>query len=255
MNKINIKDINFSILDKLAHQGSQSTIYKDNDYCYKILTEFSPDQKRKLFRKLLDIDGLKIDNVTVPIDLIMDGHRLEGFTMKYYKGAIPLSSKYEYKEPLNCKDFFYDMNSSTKILKKLHENNIICSDLSFENILITPDNNIVFCDVIESCSYDKHEALFISALLKNFIDYRKKQIPVSKNSDKISLLLSFYQTIFDREIQKVPNRKYNKLKRNISTLQNLEDCTYNLLHKNKDISNMPYLDEYIDITDDYIIKK
>jgi len=255
MNKINIRDINFSTLDKLAHQGSQSTIYKDKDYCYKILTKFYPDQKRKLLRKLLDIDGLKIDNVTVPIDLIMDGHRLEGFTMKYYKGAIPLSSKYKYKKPLNCKEFFYDMNSSTQILKNLNKSNIICSDLSFENILIIPDNNIVFCDVIESCSYDKHEALFISALLKNFMDYRKNQIPVSENSDKISMLLSFYQTIFDREIQKVPNRKYNKLSRNILTLQNLNNCTYDLLHRNKDISNISYLDEYIDITDDYIIKK
>ena len=255
MNKINIGDINFNALDKLAHQGSQSTIYKDNDYCYKILTEFYPDQKRKLLRKLLDIDGLKIDNVTLPIDLIMNGHKLEGYTMKYYEGAIPLSSKYKYYEPLDCKEFFYDINSSTQILKKLHKNNIICADLSFENILITPDNNIIFCDVIESCAYDRHEALFISLLLKKFIDYRKKPIPVSEHSDKISMLLSFYQTIFDKEIQKVPNRKYNRLARNISTLQNLKDCTYNLLHRNKDILNISYLDKYIDITDDYIIKK
>lgn len=63
MEKINFKDIDFSTFQKSSIQGTKSTIYKNQEVAIKILDKFYTEEKEKLYRKLLDMDGITIDNV------------------------------------------------------------------------------------------------------------------------------------------------------------------------------------------------
>lgn len=53
MEKINIKDIDFSVLQKLQSQGTQSTIYTDGHLCYKLLDGLYPSEKKIYIKNFL----------------------------------------------------------------------------------------------------------------------------------------------------------------------------------------------------------
>ena len=44
MDKINIRDINLSSLERLSQQGTKSTIYRDGNRCIKILDRFLDEE-------------------------------------------------------------------------------------------------------------------------------------------------------------------------------------------------------------------
>ena len=52
MDKIKIQDIDFSLLNKMNHQGSKSVLYEDDNICYKILKDLYPDERENLYRKI-----------------------------------------------------------------------------------------------------------------------------------------------------------------------------------------------------------
>lgn len=53
MREINLKDIDLSKLPKAKIQGTQSTIYEQDDICIKILDKLYPEEKDVLHRKFL----------------------------------------------------------------------------------------------------------------------------------------------------------------------------------------------------------
>ena len=85
MEEIKSKEIDLSPLQKLQRQGTQSTIYTDGDICYKFLDGLYPNEKRDLHRKFLDMAGIKIDNVLLPQDLIIEDGRLKGYNEIFFK--------------------------------------------------------------------------------------------------------------------------------------------------------------------------
>ena len=66
MEEIKFKEINFSVLRKLQSQGTKSTIYTDGVICYKFLDGLYSAEKRELYKKFLDMDGIKINDVLLP---------------------------------------------------------------------------------------------------------------------------------------------------------------------------------------------
>lgn len=253
MDKIKFQDINFSVLKRLQFQGTQATIYRDGDTCFKILDGLYEEEKEVLYRKFLDMDGIKIDNVLLPRQLIVENGKLKGYTMDYFENSMPLSDKFiRYVE---CKKLFNYVSKASQILRTIHQNGIIMQDLSFENILVDKDGNVAFCD-IDGCNYNGYRSPFVSILTKNFfIDYRKEKIHLSDNLDRISMMLSFYCIVYGRELQKLSKRKYHKLSDKIYTLESLREYANVLVDKNNNISEIPYLDESIDLTDDYVIDR
>ena len=251
MEQIKLSDINFQSLQKLKQQGTKSTLYKDGNVCYKILDGLYDDEKESLYKKLLDMDGIKIDSVLLPKELIVKDGKLQGYTMDYFPNSIPLSDRFSVRYVDSKKLFDYVLKAS-KILRTIHNNDIICQDLSFENILVDSKGNVAFCD-LDGCSYDGHIAPFISVLMKNFfIDYRDEKLLLSTNLDRISMMISFYYLIYAKEIQHLTKRQYHKLSDKITTLENARIYANMLVDRSNSIGEIPYLDELIDPNDDYI---
>ena len=254
MNEIKLKEIDLSTLQKLRNQGTQSTVYTDGYICYKFLDGLYPNEKADLYRKFLDMDGIQIDNVLLPQDLIIDDGRLKGYTMKYFENSIPLSDKF-LKRYFNCNELLTCVEKASRILRNIHKNGIVYQDLSFQNILVDNKGNIAFCD-IDGCTYKENNSPFFSILFKEFlVDYRKSKISAMEDIYKISMILSFYLTMYGEVLQKITKKQYHTLSDNIHTLENLRQTTNILVDKRSPIQNIPYLDEVIDLTDDYEIDR
>ena len=254
MNEIKSKEIDISVLQKLRNQGTQSTIYTDGNICYKFLDGFDPDEKKNLHRKFLDMQEIKIDGVLLPEDLIVENGLLQGYTMAYFKNSTPLLDKF-LKRYFNCKELFEYINKASKILRNIHSNGIICQDLSFKNILVDTDGNVAFCD-IDGCSYKENDSPFISFLFKEFfLDYRKSKLYIKEDVDNLSMILWLYLTAYGETLQRITKKQYNSLSNNIKTFQNLRKVANVLVDKKSTIENIPYLDEFIDLNDDYIIDR
>lgn len=250
MEQIKLNDIDLKSMHKLLSQGSTSTLYKDGSTCYKILDKLYVHEKEELHKKFLAMDGIKIDNVLTPKELIVKNDKLEGYTMDYFPNSMQLSDAFSVRH-VDTKRLLNYISKASEILRTIHDNNIIYKDLSFENILIDAKGNVVFCD-LDGCSYDKYTSPFISMLMKYFlVDYRHEKIKSIPNLDRISMLISFYYLIYAKEIQHISKRQYNKLSSKIQTLENAKAYARMLKDKDNPIGEIPYLDELIDESDDY----
>ena len=200
------------------------------------------------------MDGIKINNVLLPQDLIIKDGILDGYTMRYFENSIPLSDKF-LKRYFNCNELFIYVYKASKILRDIHNNGICCQDLSFENILIDNKGNVAFW-YIDGCTYKEHRSPFFSRLLKEFlVDYRKSRVSTVEDTDKLSIILSFYLTMYGEVLQRITRRQYHVLSDNIRTLENLREIANILVDKKVLIQDMPYLDDVIDLTDNYEIDR
>ncbi len=255
MNKINLNDINLQAFKKTKYQGPNSTVYENKDICIKILNGLYPNEKEILYNKFIDMENIKIDGVLLPIDLIMKDNTLYGYTMHNFKNSTTLNIFFTRNRFTNCSDIFKAIKKASIILKNIHNNGIIYKDLSFDNILIDKNDNIMFSD-IDSCCYKNYNSPFTSYLLMNFINnYRKESINISENLDRISMIISMFYLIYQKEIQKISQKEYNFLSNFLNTLENSKIYINALLNKNEPIPTIPYLDELIDDYDDYIIDR
>ncbi len=254
MEEIELKEINLSALQKLQSQGTTSTIYTDGDMCYKFLDGLYPYEKRDLYRKFLAMDGIQINDVLLPQKLIIEDGELKGYTMEYFANSMPLSDKFLTRY-FNCKDLFIYVERASKILRTIHSNGIVCQDLSFENILVDDKGNVKFCDM-DSCTYRDYNSPFFSILFKQFlIDYRGSWIYEKEDVDKVSMILSFYLTMYGEPLQIITKKQYHTLSDHIQTLENLRNTANMLVDKSSPIKDIPYLDEVIDLKDDYEIDR
>lgn len=254
MDVIKSNEIDLSSLQKLRIQGTQSTLYTDGNICYKFLDGLYPNEKKDLHKKFLDMNGIKIDNVLLPQTLIIENGLLKGYTMTYFHNSMPLSDKF-LKRYFNCNELLIYVEKASRILRDIHNNDIGCQDLSFENILVDNNGNIQFCD-IDGCTFKKHHSPFFSILFKEFlIDYRNSKVSTVEDVDKISMILSFYLTLYGEVLQKITKKQYHTLLDHMNTLENMKKITSILIDKKGPIQDIPYLDEVIDLNDDYEIDR
>ena len=69
------------------------------------------------------------------------------------------------------------------------------------------------------------------------------------------MILSFYLTLYGEVLQRITKKQYHILSDNIHTLENLREIANILVDKKCPIQDIPYLDEVIDLTDDYEIDR
>ncbi len=258
MDKIKLNDIDLSSLKQTEFQGTKSTVYEDGDKCIKILNGLYPKEKRLLHNKFLEMDGMTINGVLLPTSLIIQDNVLEGYIMDNFKNSATLYDFFASQRYINCKELFEALKKASKILKDIHNNGIIYQDLSFENILINKSGNVMYCDV-DACSYKNHTSFFISKLLFQFLfDYRHEvelNFRPSKNSDKLSMILSLLNLLYLQEVQNLSRWEYHSLSRHISTIKNLKPYVRELLNLENEIPELPYLDEVINDGDNYDIDR
>lgn len=255
MDKIRLSDLDLSSLEKAKIQGTKSTIYHSGDLCIKILDKLYPDEKTTMYKKLLEMDGLVLEGALLPKQLIVEDDKLAGYTMEDFKDSINILDYLTQNRFINCSEIFSIVKRASLILKDIHEKGIICQDLSFDNILIDKYGNLKFSD-IDGCAYKDYRSPFMSVLLNRFIiHYRKDKICyISKNTDRISLMLSFYLVTYLKELQKLSKKQYHSLSDNIKTLENCKEYA-NALLCFRTLPEIPYLDELIDDNDDYLIDR
>ena len=66
------------------------------------------------------------------------------------------------------------------------------------------------------------------------------------------MMISFYYLLYVKELQSLTKREYHKLSDKITTLENSRMYANELIYRTTTIGDIPYLDELIDINDDYI---
>ena len=125
MEQIKLNDINFHSLQKLKQQGTKAKLYKDGNVCFKILDGLYDDEKESLYKKFLDMNGIRIDNVLLPKELIVKDGKLQGYTMDYFPNSIPLSDRFSVR--------YVD----SKILRTIHNNDTI----SIQDLILTQNHN------------------------------------------------------------------------------------------------------------------
>ena len=250
MEQIKLKDINLNSLKKLQQQGTKSTVYRNGTSCIKMLDGFYEEEKDALFKKFLDMEGLEIDNVLLPKELIVSNGKLEGYTMDYFP-SVSLNDKFEVRH-VDTKVLFDYVYKASKILREIHRNGIICQDLSFENILVDDNGNVKFCD-LDGCSYKDNVSPFVSLIMKRyFIDYRKEQILLCTNLDRVGMMLSFFFVVYAKELQKLNRKSYSKLAEKSNTLEEMRKYANLLLDRSNPVPAIPYLDELIWLDDDLV---
>lgn len=255
MNNIKISDINFDSLEKINNAGTKSTIYKYENKCLKILDGLYPTEKLILHYKFLDLEGINIDGVLMPEELIIDNGILCGYTMNYFNNTKSLNSYFLDCKYINSNDVFKITRKVCKILKSIHDKEIIYQDLSFDNILINNEGKIMFCD-IDECNYKNYNAPFVSLLLKRLIcGYRNENINISKNSDRVSIFISLFYSIYLKEIQFLTVDEYNLLSNDVNLLKSMKKYIDILLDKENEVPDIPYVDELLTINDNYIINR
>ena len=67
--------------------------------------------------------------------------------------------------------------------------------------------------------------------------------------------LQKFDIIFDEEINHISKRKYKELSNNVVTLKESRELFETLLNKKSLLTALPYLDEIIDDSDDYIVDR
>ena len=256
MDKINIKELDWSKLRKCQNQGSLSTVYIQDDICIKILDKLYPSEREQILDKFLAMNGIKIDGVIFPKDLIMQDGNLLGYTMDYFQDSTSLNDYFTATRFVNCKDIFKAIIKASEILREIHKYDIKVQDLSFENILINSQGEVKYID-FDGCQYQNYESPFLSDILHKYMfDYRKQEFcNMTKNTDRLSFLLAFYNLMYLKELQNISDKKYNQLSNHISTLNNIKRLANHLKDKNKRIPSIPYMDELINREDDYTIKR
>ena len=250
MEQIKLKDINLDSLKKLEQQGTKSTMYRNGTSCIKMLDGFYEEEKDALFKKFLDMEGIEIENVLLPKELIVSNGKLEGYTMDYFP-SVSLTDKFEVRY-VDTKKLFDYVYKASKILRDIHRNGIVCQDLSFENILVDENGNVKFCD-LDGCSYKGNISPFVSIIMKRFyLDYRKEQMRLSTNLDRVAMMLSFFYIVYAKEIQKMNKKSYSRLAEKSNTLEEMRKYANVLLDKSNPIPAFPYLDELIWLDDDFV---
>lgn len=254
MNKIKVQDIDFTSLSTIKHQGSKSIIYEDDEICYKILNGWYISEKELLYKKLMEMDGLNIDNVYFPIDMIVNDSGLVGFTLKKFKNSMPIYDKFAGRF-VDFKELFEYIAKACQILREMHKNRIICQDLSFDNILVDDSGNVAFCD-LDGCCYNGYESPFISMPMKKLIyEYRQEEFIACENYDRISMLVSFFYLIYNKYLYRIPKSDFEILSRDVETVDKAMIYVNILLNKHKSISDFPYFDELIVSMDDYVMDR
>lgn len=250
MEIIKLGDINFSGFEKMRYQGDNSTIYINGDSCIKRLDNLTLEEKGDMKRKLLEMEGISIDGVLITKGLILDGDILDSIIIDNFKNSVNFFERFSRTRYVNCAELFKAVKKASLILREIHENGIICQDLTFSNILIDKEGNIKYCDM-DGCYYNGIYSPYLSMVLKRFMIYFRKETEccMTKNTDRLSLMLSFLELVYLEEIQRISIRKYQELSSGLKTLENCKKYFEILINKRNSIPQIPYMDELIDDDD------
>lgn len=243
-------------LDPELH--SESNIYVRDRTLYKIFTaegykpsELAAYYKRKE-KKIEIISQLEnFSHVILPQDKLfrVDGKRKSfcGYSMDYLDSSITLKEASQY---LDIKVFIQLLSRISITLKKIHKRSegIVIADLSFLNILVSEIEEVLDYFFIDfdgvSIGKDLKEDR-IPLFTKEYADYRNVRLKINKNYDRLSFLLYFLESVFEKSIIEVSIYEYDKMSERVNILKDLRSLIIELKKTEGSVPSIPYLHEVI----------
>lgn len=250
LRKVDIREIDFNLLDKNLYQGDNSVTYvdKNKEYFYKKITGLKTSELNNLYRKYLKMeeDGFYHEKVMLPETLLMSDSMLTGYITKYVKNSKDIGIKYDNRHT-NVKDFMNAIYKTSLLTEEIHKKNLIIQDMNLGNVLEDSNGSIYFCD-LDASKYGNFRTDFISQVLfhyKIFINLYN----VNRSIDNFSLYLSMLTILFQDSVLKINQDTYDAASEKYEFLSNSRQIFNSVKSKNVDIYNFPYLHEIIDKSD------
>lgn len=250
MNVIEKQNIDFNNLtryDCLVH--TESELFYDDDYMYKMFRTDKNTKSIYLLRKKVKLeslcDGQLLDNVILPNSVIMHNGSLSGYRMKFVKNAIPI---YDFiSEDKSFDSFFELMYDVSLTLRNIHNDprNIVVGDFSISNIIFDEYMNHYFVD-FDSVGIGNLPVDRVPFSLERYA--RRCSINkynINKNTDRLCLLFTTLFTVFDKSIEFVSMREYDKMIEQCQMLKYIRDIVLEIKKYNSIIPEIPYLDEMV----------
>ena len=249
MEIIKYKDIDISSFELCSIQGTQSKVFINGDRCYKLVTTLYSSERKKLEAKFKAMDGISIDNVLLPKELIMDDDMLMGYTMDYFVDSFNMFDRFVRVKTIDVNEIFKATKEVSKILREVHDKGIILQDFSFENVLINGQGDIRISD-IDGCTYNGINSPFISSIMSQYYKFMRKNPKVTENLDRQSLFFSMLCSIYDMLV--FGGEQYDLYSDKIPTIGKLRELFVKLMSSTE--TEIPYLDEVLG-EDHYIIDR
>ena len=122
-----IENINLENLELLSEQGSEFTVYNDNDKVYKI---FKPNYKldHKNNYELIYLSSIKTSRILMPKSLITKNGKLIGYSMEYIKNSSNVLND-------KMKNFINELIAITKDIELLSKLNVRIIDINKNNVV------------------------------------------------------------------------------------------------------------------------
>lgn len=243
---VNYEDV-IKELEIFNSNGSESIIYSDDVYIYKIFRETKKAYLENKFRKVNLLSSLKhFEGGVLPIEPILDirgnfkgykADKIEGILLAdiFIKGGIY--------------DFILGLIDSSVKLSKIHSRpeDIILGDVNCYNIILESRYNSCFLD-LDNCQIDKLKYDNYSGILDTFCKPRIKRTHISKNTDRLIQLLYLIRYLFEDKtsLYELDLYDFDQKREEIRSLSNLRSLLFKLKDFTKSVPSIPYIFEIID---------
>lgn len=256
MKVIDVNSLNLADMKMLDNGSSESSQYVKENNMYKLYFEsFDSDAKIRKNKKLDILMSKNIPGVVFPKEKIMDIRRdvLKGCTMDYIKDTNDLADIFKSTTEINV--YLELIRKVSKILKSLHNNKIICGDLSFENIIYDKSFNPYFIDC-DSYQVNNIKNDMISVTLYQYMMVTgNSKIKVNENTDRLTILLNILIQLTNEDIYNMDEYRYDELAEQIRFLKEIKPIVQKVMRLETKLPEVPYLDEYITGKEIYRLKR
>ena len=239
MEKLKKSDIDFSKTKLDTSIGFwANSLYLDqiNNKFYKMFSFMSDEKRKKIEDKLDAFSELDKEYVSNPIELIYDDNsKLVGYSQRLINGK----TLFKTISDITILEKMKTLLKASKNLEDLHKNNVIVSDMHFDNIMVNEYGEPFFID-IDSYMINGIEPFCTSSILSIYYDKKGKKVDKSINSDIIGFYLCFFERLFKREIYSVKLESYNNYKDD-EYLKKLYPIFFELNKRSNKIPEVPYL--------------
>ncbi len=229
--------------------SSESNIFVKKNLVYKIFKDDLGKKARdRKERKVEILSGIKTKTkgLVLPIDKIVvpsgDRRIFVGYTMPFIRNSQTLFD-YAVRRNNNI-EYLALLSRISKTLRAIHNlpEDIVIGDLNFFNILVDKSLHHYFID-LDGAMISGMENDRVPSLTARYFATRRIPYCVNVNTDRLTMLLYFYNSIFARDIHEVKRYEYDKRSEQIKALKDLKNLFRELKRGDRKVPHIPYLDE------------
>lgn len=242
MKELELTSINFETLKKFEDiETQESVVYHDDKKVYKLYKNFN--MYDLIIREMHVEETSKITNFKMaqPLEKIINNEFFCGCTMELKKGIT--LSKFEQNHSISeLKDKLIDISEG---LEEIHLANkgLVLGDINYNNIIVDEANNDFSFIDIDGAGIKKMEPMGIPFPLYEYLELRNSPYKVKQNYDRLTFLLAFYHTVFNKSFDDVSEDEFERKTDEIPFLNRSRYDFKVLKKKNKTIKEVPYFHE------------